>query len=209
MSHPLAALLLCIALSLTACGSAEGTDSESTGAAADATGPATLESDQPEPGTFFVLADTDSINAVASEVQRAGAKARSAKSMKACNLAGDRSYQAWRTCWHALLDPLEVALTELASEFGTLTQREFPAECVGAMTSAQETYGGFASDVGRLLVGIDSDNRPAQVKALKVYGTTLEAIAAGFDAPFQATTQVCYSPADLASINASPSPDPE
>lgn len=211
MKHPLAALLVCVALWLAACDSGEGTAGEGTGAAADTTeapAPVTQESDQPEPRTFFVGADSAAINAAASKAQRTGAKAQSTKGRNACDRAGDRGYRAWRTCWHSLLDPFAAALTRQASEFGILAQGEFPAECVAALTKAQDTFSGFASDVDRLVTGIDSDRRKAQVRALRVYEATMQAIATGFAAPFRAITGVCYSPADLASINASPSPSP-
>ena len=66
-----------------------------------------------------------------------------------------------------------------------------------------------ATIVGGLLRGIDSKRRVAQVRALRIYGTTLGEISKSFAEPFQAVTQVCYSPKDLASINASPKPSPE
>ena len=58
------------------------------------------------------------------------------------------------------------------------------------------------------LAGIDSKRRAAQVKALRIYGPTLGEISKSFAEPFRPVTQVCYSPKDLASIQASPRSSP-
>ncbi len=127
---------------------------------------------------------------------------------RACNKAGNRGYEQWRTCWHNLLDPFKASLTGLATELGTLAKRDFPEDCVTSLGAAEAAFTGFATEVEDLLAGIDSKRRAAQVRALRIYGTTLGEISKSFAEPFQAVTQVCYSPKDLASIQASPRPSP-
>ena len=41
---------------------------------------------------------------------------------------------------------------------------------------------------------------------MRTYGNTLTAISKGSAKPFQDATQACYSPKDLESINAKPTP---
>jgi hypothetical protein len=160
--------------------------------------------------SYFVRADTDAINAAAVRAQKTGAMAQAAKQQTSCNKAGDRGYEPWRTCWHKLLTPFRKALAGLAAQLGTLAEREFPEDCVTSLEAAEVAFTGFATQVDGLLRGIDSKRRVAQVRALRIYDTTLGEISKSFAEPFQAVTQVCYSPKDLASINASPrsSPNP-
>ena len=158
---------------------------------------------------YFVRADTDAINVAAVKAQKTGATAQSAKQQKTCNKAGEGGYEEWRSCWHQLLDPFRKALAGLATEFGTLAEREFPEDCVTSLEAGEAAFTGFATQVDGLLRGIDSKRRVAQVRALRIYDTTLGEISKSFAEPFQAVTQVCYSPKDLASINASPRSSPK
>ena len=105
--------------------------------------------------------------------------------------------------------PFRKALAGLATELGTLAEREFPEDCVTSLEAGEAAFTGFATQVDGLLRGIDSKRRVAQVRALRIYDTTLGEISKSFAEPFQAVTQVCYSPKDLASINASPKSSPE
>jgi hypothetical protein len=192
----LCAVALCATVLLAACGSGDDT----AGKKAEPTESATSAA------SYFARTDTDAINAVADTAQKAGARAQAKASTLACNKSSDRGYQAWRACWHLLLDPFGKALGAVATEFGTFAGRDFPEDCGSALGAAQETFTGFATKVDGLLAGIDSQRRPAQVKALKSYNATLTSIAAGYTKPFQSVTKVCYSPKDLASINARPTP---
>ena len=142
------------------------------------------------------------------KAQKTGATAQAAKQQKSCNKAGERGYEQWRSCWHKLLDPFRKALAGLATELGTLAEREFPEDCVTSLEAGEAAFTAFAAQVDGLLRGIDSKRRAAQVRALRIYDTTLGEISKSFAEPFQAVTQVCYSPKDLASINASPRPSP-
>jgi hypothetical protein len=159
--------------------------------------------------TYFVRADTDAINAAAVKAQKTGATAQAAKQQKSCNKAGQRGYDQWRSCWHKLLAPFRKALAGLAAEFGALAEREFPDDCVTSLEAGEAAFTGFATQADGLLRGIDSKRRTAQVRALRIYDTTLGEISKSFAEPFQAVTQVCYSPKDLASINASPRSSPK
>ena len=158
--------------------------------------------------SYFGRADTNSINAVVVKAQQTGQKAQSPKEQAACNKASDQGYQAWRTCWHNLLDPLQAALTGIATELGTLAERDFPKDCVTSLEAAEAAFTGFAAKIEGLLAGIDSKRRAAQVRALKTYSATLGELAKSFVEPFRPVTQACYSPEDLAKLKASARPSP-
>jgi hypothetical protein len=195
----LCAFVMAVAMTLSGCGSGDGA-SESGGDKRDPSASPTA--------SYFVRADTDAINAAAVKAQTTGARAQAGKQQAACNKAGSRGYEQWRTCWHDLLDPFKAALTGLSAQLGTLAKRDFPEDCVTSLEAAGTAFTGFATEVDGLLAGIDSKRRAAQVRALKIYGATLREISKSFAEPFQAVTQVCYSPKDLASIKASPRPSP-
>jgi hypothetical protein len=156
--------------------------------------------------TYFVAKDTDKINKAAAAVQAAGAKAFNDARIKACNDVD--TYRAWRRCWHTLLDPYSKGLNGLVGALKDLRRQGFPDACRGELAAAARTFHTFGARVEGLLVGIDSTERAQQVASAKHYGTTLSAISQGFAKPFQQLTQVCYSPEDLAKINASPAPSP-
>jgi hypothetical protein len=192
-------LAVAVALAVSGCGSGDGGSGSGGKKAAPAATPT---------ASYFVRADTNAINDVAVKAQRTGALAQAAKQQATCNKAGSRGYATWRTCWHNLLGPFRTALAGLAAELGTLAERDFPDDCIDSLEAAQAAFTGFAGQVEGLLAGIDSKRRGAQVRALRIYGTTLGEISKSFAEPFRTVTQVCYSPKDLASINASPKPSP-
>lgn len=154
--------------------------------------------------SYFVTEDTDGLNQAAATAQAAGTRARAVRNLEACNKID--AYPAWRKCWHRLLDPFAKGLTDLGGEFTSLAAGTFPPACVAELEKGTHTFNGVAGQVEALLAGIDSSNRRAQVKATRAYQRTVDSIAEGFTTPFQDITQVCYSPEDLASINASPKP---
>lgn len=156
--------------------------------------------------TYLVTKDTTAINKVAAEAQDARTKALTAASMRSCNKIG--AYPRWRACWHGLLDPIAKGLTDLVNTFTAMAKRDFPERCRTGFTASGQTFKRFRREVEALLAGYDSSHRGAQVKATKTYVTTLDGIARDFARPFQDLTQVCYSPKDLASINARPTPAP-
>jgi hypothetical protein len=182
------------ALLLTACGSSSesGSSEEKAGGKPDV--------------RYFVTSDGQGLNRASAASYEAITKAQARTSQVACDRAGSKGYLAWRECWHELLDPLENALTSVGAEFRVLTSQDFPEPCITELERGGETFLGFAARVQALLDGIDSEKRPDQVKAMRSYGTTLTAISKGSAKPFQDATQACYSPKDLDSINAKPTP---
>ena len=192
----LCALALCATV-LTACGSGDPSSEKSE------PGEAASPSSSPS-ATYFSLDDTAAINRAAAPAQAAGAKAIAPARLAACNRLED--YAAWRACWHGLLDPFARGLTRLSETFKSLAAKDLPDDCVSELQSAARTFNKLAGKVESLMTGIDSDKAAAQAKAARTYGATVASVQGGFVEPFQDMTQVCYSPKDLASINASPSP---
>lgn len=200
MSHPLLAAVpsLLVALLLAGCGS-----TPSSGQA----DPAPTSSPRPSPtveAAYLVKADTARINRVALAAQAAGKRAGSARATARCNRID--AYPAWRACWHDVLDPYRTSLSAMGTTMGSFTDRGFPEDCTTELGRARTTYAGLSGQVGGLLRGIDSPSRAAQTKAIRGYWRTLRRVERGFTSPFVPVTQACYSPRDLASINASPSP---
>ena len=190
------AALAGVLLVLCGCGSGSASDGE----------PKEPSGSKTPSASYFVTEDTDGLNQAAAAAQNAGAKARAVRNLEACNKI--EAYPAWRKCWHRLLDPFAKGLTDLGGEFTSLATGTFSAACVAELEKGAQTFAGFASQVDALLAGIDSNNRGAQVKAARAYQDTVDGIAGQFTKPFQDITQVCYSPDDLASINASPNSSP-
>ncbi len=209
--------LLLVTLSVlllgSGCGSSGSTPGSADGKAGDAkTGGVTPQpsdgASNPPGVTYFTQTESDSINAIAGKATQAGAKAVDDKQVQACNKAAERGPGPYRTCLHALLEPVASALGDLAAEFGRLAGREFPPECVTSLGEAQVTFTGLSSRVAEILGRFDSEDTKAQNRAARTYYKSLEEVSGGFTKPFQEMTQACYSPQDLASINASPSASP-
>jgi hypothetical protein len=198
---------VCAVLSLAACGSGEAApdSSEPSKSTTGSTGPKAETTTSPA-ASYFAQADSDAINKAAAPAQAAGTKAASAPAIAKCGRI--REYPAWRACWHALLDPFATRLTQLAGTLRSRTAGDRPSGCVAKVNGASEVFTGFEGRVEGLLAGFDSDDRAAQTKAVRQYRKTVQKILTGFAKPFQDVTQACYSPEDLASINASPSPGP-
>jgi len=199
--HRLLAAVACAALLASGCGS--GGDASSGSSASASPSPTATPS-----AAYFVKADTAAINEAAHAAQAAGTKATARPSMNRCDRAGAKGYAAWRACWHGLLDPYQHSLEGLSTTLEALTGHDVPHACKTQLGHASDTFAGRADEVAGLTKGIDSDTRAQQVKAMHDYEKTLTAISYGYTKPFQALTQVCYSPQDLASINASPSGSP-
>lgn len=188
------------ALLLVGCGSG-GDSSADTGdsGASPSAGPST---------TYFVRADTDQINRVTARAQKAAVAAQAQKRIEACDAKTAEGYAAWRACWHRLLDPFEASLRAVAT---TLTERgaqDLPQSCRTELERAATTFVARAKVVSGLLAGIDSEQRKDQDRAMRTYTGSLEKMAKKWAKPFQDLTQACYSPEELASINASPSASP-
>lgn len=190
------------------CGADAGS-STAESSAESTTGSAPSTSPDATPGaTYFVEADTRAINEAAEPVRAALVRAQAAAPLARCDRTRSKGYPAWRACFHGLLDPLHESLQALAAQLNTLAARDFPADCVRSLSEAADTYAGFGGEVKDLLTGIDSDRRPAQARAMRTYSASLARMGEGYTKPFQALTRVCYSPEDLASIDAQPSNEP-
>lgn len=195
-----------LATLLAGCGS--GSESSSSDGGSAPSQAASPEAGAVTAGAFFVTADTDAINAAAAPAQQALRRAAVEKAPARCDRQSSKGYDAWRACWHGLLDPVSEGLQGLAVQLNTLASRDFGEDCVRTLSAAADTFTGYSDEVGRLLAGIDGENRKAQSKAVNTYTPTLRKMATGFAEPFEDLTAVCYSPADLESINASPSTSP-
>jgi hypothetical protein len=184
------------AVLLTACGSTSG----------GANGDSAPKAAASPTVKYFTASDVTGLNRASAAAYKAITKAQKRRSQAACDRAGNRGYVPWRACWHGLLDPVKNSLSSVGAEFRVLAGQDFPTDCLTRLKSGGETYLGFAGRVQGLLKGIDSDKRAAQERALRVYPTTLNAVLGGSAKPFQDATQSCYSPQDLESINAKPTP---
>lgn len=189
--------------SLVLCGCGSDASSEAGPAPSKQSG---SSSSGPPASDFFVAEDTAAINKDSAAAQDAGANARTATNISRCNKIV--ALPAWRTCLHRLLDPVARGHAALAETFATMAKRSFPPECVAALARSEQTFAGFGKRIEALLRGLDDDDRRAQTKATTSYVSTLDGISEDYAKPFQELTQVCYSPQDLASINASPTPSP-
>lgn len=212
-------LLLVVSVVVVAC-SSKGGGEDTAGALSSqespSASPAVGQGTSPDPtpsasaagGPWFVTADTDAVNAVATQAQRSGATALATRRLERCNATSEQGYAAWRACWHRLLDPLARDLSAVAARMGAMSEQDLPQACTEALGAGQRRFTGFEQRVAMLLDGIDNEQRRAQVRAMRTYDTTLRGIGEGFAPVFRSLTQVCYSPADLASINADPSGSP-
>ncbi|SDR95843.1 hypothetical protein SAMN04488570_0814 [Nocardioides scoriae] len=213
-------LLLVVSVVVVACsskGGGEDTAGASSSQGSPSASPAVDQGTSPDPtpsasvaagGPWFVTADTDAVNAVATQAQRSGATALATRRLERCNATSEQGYAAWRACWHRLLDPLARDLSAVAARMGAMSEQDLPPACTEALGAGQRRFTGFEQRVARLLDGIDNEQRRAQVRAMRTYDATLRGIGEGFAPVFRSLTQVCYSPSDLASINADPSSSP-
>ena len=178
------------------------------GSDAEAEPKASKESATPKVA-YFVKTDTDAVNKATTAAIEAGNIAVDKKNIAACNKASSKGYPAWRACWHALLDPLGTSLAGVQAQLTTLSKKaKLPEACATELTAAAQAFGDFATKVGGLSAGIDSDKRAEQLKTGKTYVSTIRGIGDSYAKPFQSLTKVCYSPSDLKKIQASPTPSP-
>ena len=208
MLRAVVALVSCLVLvSCGAEGGSSGSSSESSPSSSESasSGPSSDPS-QTAQGTYFTEADSSAINAVARKSQAAAARSIAAPSLRRCN--GANGYDAWRKCWHGLLDPYAVDLLAIGAEFDLLAKGAYPEPCVVQLKAAKQAFGGLAGRVKKLLAGFDSSQRSAQTRAVNTYVSTINSIEASYQKPFQDMTKVCYSPEDLAKLSASPAPSP-
>jgi hypothetical protein len=89
-----------------------------------------------------------------------------------------------------------------------LRGKNLPPACREELERAASTFEARAKVVSDHLAGIDSDQRKDQQRVMRTYSASLDKMAKVWAEPFRDLTQACYSPEDLESINASPSPSP-
>lgn len=205
------AVLLLLAALLVGCGGGGGgADAGEGSSAAASPEPSASASDEAvgEDQVFFVRKDTAAINQVVARAQESGTTAQARDRLARCNQARDRGYAAWRACWHDLLDPYRRTLSAVAQQLGEIAAQDLPAACSEQLRAGERRFTGFERRVGGLVAGIDSEERAAQVRAMGAYDRELRAVGAGFAPVFQDLTKVCYSPQELASIDAESSGSP-
>lgn len=223
MTRPLLVLVVVLGLALSGCGGGGAADGPAaTPTASPGQTPGQSPDGSPDGSTagstagsasgatgYFVDHDTETVNEVASPAQQALTRAGSTASQNRCARVGNRrGYDEWRSCWHGLLDPLQSSLRSMAALLGDVSAKDLPPACVDELTSTQRRFERLADRTAGLLTGIDSPRRRAQVRAMNAYGTVLGQIGTAFTESFPAMTAVCYSPEDLAGINASPQGSP-
>ncbi len=114
-------------------------------------------------------------------------------------------YAPYRACVHKLLEPVVANLDAIATAIRRTARPEMTAACTKAIDETATFYDSYSENITGLLAGFDDDARAAQVKSSKDYFPLLGRLSRRFDSPLADLTQPCYSPEDLASINASPS----
>ncbi|WP_445255692.1 hypothetical protein [Nocardioides aurantiacus] len=213
---PAVLVLVVLTLALAGCGGGDGR----AGASGDGSPSASPSSGSPSPTTsetYFAEADTDAVNTVTARAQRSGARTLAPKQMARCDRVGEQQgYPAWRRCWHGLLDPFVRDLGAVAGTLGTMSGQELPAGCTRELRAGKQRFTRSGDRVEGLLTGIDAEERAAQERAMGSYQRVLRQVGEGFTPYFQQLTRACYSPSDLASIDAaaeasassSPSPSP-
>lgn len=159
--------------------------------------------------SYFARTDTNAVNKATTAAIEAGNIAVDKKAIAACNKASSKGYPVWRACWHALLDPLQTSLADVQSELTQLSQKaNLPKKCVTRLEAAADDFGTFATKVGGLGAGIDSDKRAEQLRTGKTYVSTIRGISDSYPKAFQSLTEACYSPSDLEKIQPSSTPSP-
>lgn len=192
-------LLTCLALLVALAGC--GADTSAKGG--DSTKPpkASAKASPSDTANYFHKADSDAINAAAGPAQDAIRKALA--QTQHCNRFQD--YSAWRRCWHARLDPVVKGLARTAAAMGRLAHHDLPEKCVSKLRAAGHRFSADRKSMAAHLGAIDGNDYDAQKKAVNDVTKTLQKAQKTFTSTFPPLTQACYSPADLASINASPS----
>lgn len=205
---PIVTLVLLVAVSLAGCGgggsSASGGE-RSPSAGASPSGSASA-SDAAE--VFFARADSDAVNRVVARAQRSGTRATARQQTDRCNATSDRGYDAWRRCWHGLLDPFRRDLVAVGTQLGTMAGQDLPSACQAGLRQGQQRFTGYGDRIAGLLRGIDSAERSAQVRSMNTYDAVIRRLGRGFAPYFQRLTRVCYSPQELASIDAAAKASP-
>jgi hypothetical protein len=197
----LAALLASLVVSGCGSDSAPATKSEPKSASS----PTASQTAEP---SYFVAADTTAINKAADPMLKAGTKAQAEASIDRCNKFTEQGIAPYRRCLHALLDPFAAGLRGVATAFEALARRGFAESCATELGGAAQAFEDLATQVDQLMAGFDDDRRAAQVRSARTFQKKLDGVTQGYTKSFQALTQVCYSPQDLESINASPTPSP-
>lgn len=190
---------LCLLPVLAACGG--GSD----GGLAEPSSPSSPTSAASPAEGFFVEADSTELNAAAQQAQDALAVVGSAKQIRRCNTAGDRGYDAWRKCFHQGLDPLVSGLDKASTKLEEMSDREFVSACQDALGSASTVLAEQRDVVAKMLKVVDGPPGAAVQRFARNFEDDAHKVRDTVSGEYSALTQACYSPEDLASINASPS----
>ncbi|MCY7395293.1 MAG: hypothetical protein LH468_03910 [Nocardioides sp.] len=201
---------------LSACG---GDESEPSAAESSSTPPEDTESASPsedtesaspspsaEPG-YFVSEDTDRMNGALAAFDPLMKMAVAPKRLNECNrVAEEVGYAPWRTCLHALIDPLIANLDDVAAAIRASDRASINPECSTAVEVAATFFDSEHAGLIGLMKGFDSDDRAAQARSAGKLAATLLKLQRGINKPLTDLSQLCYSPEDLATITPSASP---
>lgn len=199
---PILTLVLPVAVSLGGCGGGDTSASGGESPPSASASPSGSASASGAAEVFFVEADSDAVNRVVARAQRSGGRAFASRQRDRCNAASDRGYAAWRACWHGLLDPFRRDLVAVGTQLGSMAEQDLPSDCRAGLRQGRKRFAGYGDRIAALLRGIDSAERSAQVRSMDTYDSVIRRLGRGFTPYFQRLTRVCYSPQDLASIDA-------
>lgn len=153
-----------------------------------------------DPQRYFRRADSNTVNAAAGPAQAAIRRATARN--RSCNRFTD--YSAWRRCWHGLLDPVVKGLARTAAAMDRLARHDLPRKCVRLLHAGNHRFDLHRKVMVAHVAAIDGDDYEAQRRAVNDVGRVLARTQKAYAVTFPPLTQACYSPADLASINAPP-----
>ncbi|MEO5852424.1 MAG: hypothetical protein ABIQ15_07915 [Nocardioides sp.] len=192
---------------LSACG---GDESEPSAAESSSTPPEDTASASPSPSAepgYFVSEDTDRMNGVLAAFDPLIKMAVAPKQLNECNrVAEEVGYAPWRTCLHALIDPLVANLNDVATAIRASERASINPECSTAVEVAATFFDSERAGLVGLMKGFDSDDRAAQARSAGKLSATLLKLQRGINKPLTDLSQPCYSPEDLAAITPSASP---
>lgn len=178
------------------------------GCSSSATDPASESPTPSEVGAFFTQTETDALNEFYKPYPTAFTAATNNKAIKKCNALRTRGGDVWANCWKQLLTPVEKAVLATAAGMKDVASDErLNTECRDELESVAADFTAHKKAIADLIKLYDG-NPAAQAKAAKSYSKTLTDKDQAIGDNFQALTKVCYSPEDLAKIEASQSASP-
>lgn len=191
----LAAILATV---VTGCGGADGAGGSSAPSAA-------AQSETPAEPTYYTEADTDALNAVIGPASTAQQQMTRRAAVEACNGLRE-DLKSWRACWTALVEPAARGLGQASTTVLGQVADDMPQACADASEEYASALKAARKDLERLLQDLTNGKAAVQRRAARDYAKSAEAAGTALTEALPDLTQACYSPADLASIEASPSP---